>query len=41
MHVETWAMDLIHDQLAIGREIRVLTAVDTFSRFLPAVDPTL
>ncbi|ARQ13183.1 IS3 family insertion sequence transposase protein (plasmid) [Rhizobium etli] len=26
------------DQLATGRKIRVLTAVDTFSRFSPAVD---
>lgn len=30
---ETWAMDLVHDQLANGRKIRVLTIVDTFSRF--------
>jgi putative transposase len=36
---ETWAMDFIHDQLATGRKIRVLTIVDTFSRFSPAVDP--
>jgi putative transposase len=32
-------MDFIHDQLATGRKIRVLTIVDTFSRFSPAVDP--
>ena len=36
---ETWAMDFVHDQLATGRRIRVLTIVDTFSRFSPAVDP--
>jgi len=36
---ETWAMDLIHDQLATGRKLRVLTIVDTFSRFSPAVEP--
>jgi putative transposase len=36
---ETWAMDFVHDQLATGRKIRVLTIVDTFSHFLPAVDP--
>ncbi|WP_456776095.1 IS3 family transposase [Bradyrhizobium sp. USDA 4369] len=36
---ETWAMDFVHDQLATGRKIRVLTIVDTFSRFSPAVDP--
>ncbi len=32
-------MDLVHDQLATGRKIRVLTIVDTFTRFSPAVDP--
>ena len=36
---ETWAMDFVHDQLATGRKIRVLTVVDTFSRFSPIVDP--
>ena len=36
---ETWAMDFVHDQLATGKKIRVLTVVDTFSRFSPAVDP--
>jgi putative transposase len=36
---ETWAMDFIHDQLATGRKLRVLTIVDTWSRFSPAVDP--
>jgi putative transposase len=36
---ETWAMDFVHDQLATGRKIRVLTIVDTISRFSPAVDP--
>jgi Transposase and inactivated derivatives len=36
---ETWAMDFVHDQLATGRKIRVLTVVDTFTRFSPAVDP--
>jgi putative transposase len=30
---ETWAMDFVHDQLATGRKIRVLTVVDTFARF--------
>ncbi len=34
-----WAMDFVHDQLATGRKIRVLTVVDTFSRFSPVVDP--
>ena len=32
-------MDFVHDQLATGRKIRVLTVVDTFSRFSPTVDP--
>ena len=36
---ETWAMDFVHDQLATGKKIRVLTVVDTFSRFSPMVDP--
>jgi transposase InsO family protein len=36
---ETWAMDFVHDQLATGRKIRVLTVVDTFSRFSPAIEP--
>ena len=36
---EVWAMDFVHDQLAAGKRIRVLTIVDTFSRFSPAVEP--
>ena len=32
-------MDLVHDQLATGRKIRVFTVVDTSSRFSPIVDP--
>jgi len=36
--LETWAMDFVHDQLATGRKLRILTAVDTFSRFSPAID---
>lgn len=35
---EIWAMDFVHDQLATGRKLRVLTIVDTFSRFSPALD---
>ena len=35
---EVWAMDFVHDQLATGRKLRVLTEVDTWSRFSPAVD---
>ena len=36
---ETWAMDFVHDQLATGRKLRVLTIVDTYSRYAPAIDP--
>jgi putative transposase len=38
---DTWAMDLVHDQLATGRKLRVLTIVDTFSRFSPALEARL
>ena len=36
---ETWAMDFVHDQLVTGQMLRVLTVVDTFSRFSPVIDP--
>jgi putative transposase len=36
---ETWAMDFVHDQLATGRKLRILTVVDTYSRYAPAIDP--
>jgi putative transposase len=36
---ETWAMDFVHDQLALGNKLRVLTVVDIFSKFSPVVDP--
>jgi putative transposase len=36
---QTWAMDFVHDQLAMGKKIRVLTAVDIFSKFSPIIDP--
>ena len=32
-------MDFVHDQLATGRKLRILTVVDTFSRLSPVVDP--
>ena len=35
---ETWAMDFVHDQLATGQKLRVLTVVDVFSRFSPVLD---
>lgn len=34
-------MDFVHDQLALGTKNRVLTIVDAFSRFSPAVEPRL
>jgi putative transposase len=36
---ETWAMDFVHDQLAMGRKLRILTVVDAFTRFSPVIDP--
>ena len=36
---ETWAVHFVHDQLATGRTLRILTVVDTFSRFSPVLDP--
>jgi len=35
---DVWAMDFVHDQLATGRKLRVLTMVDTFSRYVPILD---
>jgi putative transposase len=32
-------VDFVHDQLATGKKIRVLTVVDPFSRFSPVIDP--
>jgi len=36
---DVWAMDFVHDQLATGRKLRILTVVDTFSRVSPVIDP--
>ena len=35
---EVWAIDFVHDQLATGKKLRVLTVVDTFSRYVPVLD---
>jgi putative transposase len=35
---ETWAMDFVHDQLATGRKLRVLTIFDTLLRRRPLSD---
>ena len=32
-------LDFVHDRLATGQKIRVLTVVATFSRFSPVIDP--
>jgi putative transposase len=36
---EVWAMDFVHDPLATGPRLRILTVIDTFSRFSPAIVP--
>lgn len=36
---ETWAIAFVHDQLATGKKLRVLTVVDSFSKFSSVVDP--
>lgn len=36
---DVWAMDFVHDQLATGRKLCILTIVDTHSRYCPATDP--
>jgi putative transposase len=38
---EVWAMDFVHDQLATGTKLRILTIVDLYSRYSPAIDPRL
>lgn len=36
---ETWAMDFVHDQLVTGRKLRILAVIDTYSRYVPVLDP--
>lgn len=36
---DVWAMDFVHDQLATGKKLRILTIVDTHSRYATATDP--
>lgn len=38
---EIWAMDFVHDPLATGGKPRVLTIMDIFSGFSPALEPRL
>ena len=35
---DVWAMDFVHDQLALGKKLRFLTIADTPSRYCPATD---
>ena len=35
---DVWAMDFVHDQLYDGTRIRALTIIDTFTRYVPAID---
>lgn len=35
---DVFAMGFVHDQLATGKKLRVLTVVYTFSRYLPVLD---
>ena len=35
---DVWAMDFVHDELATGKKLRVLTVVDTFLRYVPVLD---
>ena len=35
---DVWAMDFVHDQLATGKKLRILTVVDTFTRVSPIID---
>jgi putative transposase len=35
---DVWAMDFVHDQLALGKKLRILTIVDTHSRYCPPTD---
>lgn len=35
---DVWAMDFVHDQLFDATKVRVLTVVDAFTRFAPAIE---
>lgn len=35
---DVWAMDFVHDQLAMGGKIRILTLLDTYSRYAHSID---
>lgn len=35
---DVWAMDFVHDQLYDGPKIRILTVIDAFTRYVPALE---
>ena len=35
---DVWAMDFVHDQLYDGRRLRILTVIDTFTRYVPEIE---
>ena len=35
------AMDFVHDHLVKGRKLRILTVIDTSSRYVPGLDVKL
>ena len=35
---DVWAMDFVHDQPYDGRKIRILTVIDAFTRYVPAIE---
>lgn len=35
---DVWAMDFVRDQLYDGRKIRILTVIDAFTRYVPAIE---
>lgn len=38
---EVWAMDFVHDQLFDATKVRLLTMLDTFTKFSPTIEPRL
>jgi len=36
---QVWAMDFVHDQLMTGRKLRILTVIDTYTKYVPIIDP--
>ena len=38
---DVWAMDFVHDQLFDATKVRLLTMLDTFTKFSPTIEPRL